>query len=140
MPTITLRVCCWSGAGGIKLYLFPCHLWFIVLVIAAECFILCWLVFYVRDEWDHGEIMYGDTSWIEDNWPDTFSEFIFPFPPCRCSVCWSLIDWQCWNIKCWDKFFFLSWIGLVNVVHLWYHAFINDWFSFIDYLCTNSYC
>ena len=29
----------------------------------------------------HGEIIYGDTSWIEDDCPDTFSEFIFPFPP-----------------------------------------------------------
>ena len=30
--------------------------------------------------------VYGDTSWIEDDCPDTFSEFIFPFPPCSCSV------------------------------------------------------
>ena len=28
----------------------------------------------------HGEIIYGDTSWIEDDCPDTFSEFIFLFP------------------------------------------------------------
>ena len=30
----------------------------------------------------HGEIIYGGTSWIEDDCPDTFSEFIFPFPLC----------------------------------------------------------
>ena len=28
----------------------------------------------------HGEIIYGDTSWIEDDCPDTFSEFNFLFP------------------------------------------------------------
>ena len=32
------------------------------------------------------ERLYGDTSWIEDDCPDTFSEFIFSFPPCSCSV------------------------------------------------------
>ena len=28
----------------------------------------------------------GYTSWIADNCPDTFSEFIFLFPSCSCSV------------------------------------------------------
>ena len=35
----------------------------------------------------HGEIIYGDTRWIEDDCPDTFYEFIFLFPaaaaPCH---------------------------------------------------------
>ena len=55
---------------------------------------------------------YGDTSWIEDDCHDTFSEFIFPFPSCRCSVSWFLIGWQCWNIKCRVKFFIKT-AGLV---------------------------
>ena len=29
---------------------------------------------------NHGEIIYGGTRWIEDDCPDTFSEFIFLFP------------------------------------------------------------
>ena len=30
----------------------------------------------------HGEIIYGDTRWIEDDCPDTFSEYIFLYPAC----------------------------------------------------------
>ena len=62
---------------------------------------------------EHGEIIYGGTSLIEDDCSDTFSEFIFPFPPCSCSVWWFLIGWQCWNIKCQVKFWFkqLDWFG-----------------------------
>ena len=30
--------------------------------------------------YDHGEIIYEDTSWIEDDCPNTFSEFIFLYP------------------------------------------------------------
>ena len=42
---------------------------------------------------DHGEIIYGDNSWIEDDCPDTFSEFIFLFPPAA-ALChdFSLVD------------------------------------------------
>ena len=32
-------------------------------------------------------LLYGDTSWIEDDCPDTFSEFIFLFPSCSFSLC-----------------------------------------------------
>ena len=41
----------------------------------------------------HGEIMYEDTSWIEDDCPDTFSEFIFHFFPVA-ALChdFSLVD------------------------------------------------
>ena len=41
----------------------------------------------------HGEIIYGDTRWIEDDCPDTFSEFIFLFPPAA-ALChdFSLVD------------------------------------------------
>ena len=41
----------------------------------------------------HGEIIYGDTRWIKDDCPDTFSEFIFPFPPAA-ALCddFSLVD------------------------------------------------
>ena len=47
-------------------------------------FFLCFgVIFYY---FDHGEIIYGGTRWIEDDCSDTFSEFIFPFPPCSCSV------------------------------------------------------
>ena len=28
----------------------------------------------------HGEIIYGDTTWIEDDCPVTFSEYIFLYP------------------------------------------------------------
>ena len=33
--------------------------------------------------------------------------------PCSCSVWWFLIGWQCWNMKCQDKFFLnqLDWFG-----------------------------
>ena len=30
----------------------------------------------------HGEIIYGDTRWIEDDCPATFSEYIFLYPAC----------------------------------------------------------
>ena len=30
----------------------------------------------------NGEIIYGDTRWIEDNCPATFSEYIFLYPAC----------------------------------------------------------
>ena len=41
----------------------------------------------------HGEIIYGDTSWIEDDCHDTFSEFIFLFPTAA-ALChdFSLVD------------------------------------------------
>ena len=31
---------------------------------------------------NHGEIIYGDTRWIEDDCPATFSEYIFLYPAC----------------------------------------------------------
>ena len=34
------------------------------------------------------DVYNGCTSWIEDDCPDTFSEFIFQFPSCSCSVSW----------------------------------------------------
>ena len=39
------------------------------------------------------ERLYGDTSWIEDDFPDTFSEFIFLFPAAA-ALCqnFSLVD------------------------------------------------
>ena len=48
---------------------------------------LLWAGFY------HGEIIYGDTSWIEDNCPDTFSDFFFHFLPAA-ALCddFSLVD------------------------------------------------
>ena len=41
----------------------------------------------------HGEIIYGDTSWIEDDCPDTFYEFIFLYLPAA-ALChdFSLVD------------------------------------------------
>ena len=30
----------------------------------------------------HGEIIYGGTRWIEDDFSATFSEYIFLFPAC----------------------------------------------------------
>ena len=51
--------------------------------------------------------------------PWHFFWIYFSISSCSCSVWWFLIGWQCWNIKCRDKFFFKSWIGLVNVVQLW---------------------
>ena len=57
------------------------------------------------------DVYNGCTSWIEDDCPDTFSEFIFLFPSCSCSVS-ALIGWQCWNIKCQVKFFIKT-AGLV---------------------------
>ena len=35
-----------------------------------------------EDGLDHGEIIYGDTRWIEDDCPATFSEYIFLYPAC----------------------------------------------------------
>ena len=37
----------------------------------------------------------------------------FPFPSCSRSVWWFLIGWQCWNLKCLDKFLLnqLDWFG-----------------------------
>ena len=57
--------------------------------------------------------VYGDRSLIEDDSPDTFSEFSFSISLCSCSVSWFLIGWQCWNIKCRIKFWFkqLDWFG-----------------------------
>ena len=31
---------------------------------------------------NHGEIIYGGTRWIEDDFSATFSEYIFLFPAC----------------------------------------------------------
>ena len=41
----------------------------------------------------HGEIMYEDTSWIEDDCPDTFSEFIFLFPLALQLLCVMISHW-----------------------------------------------
>ena len=35
-----------------------------------------------KDHNIHGEIIYGGTRWIEDDWSATFSEYIFLFPAC----------------------------------------------------------
>ena len=41
----------------------------------------------------HGETIYGDTSWIEDDCLDTFSDFFFLFP-LAAALChdFSLVD------------------------------------------------
>ena len=58
----------------------------------------------------HGEIIYGDTRWIEDDCPATFS------------ISCLLNDFSLVDRKCRAKFFILDdisrWIGLVNVVQL----------------------
>ena len=80
----------------------------------------------------HGEIMYEDTSWIEDDCPDTFflNLFFYFLLPCSCSVSWFLIGWQCWNIKCRVKFSLktLDWFGKCRaVVTTWGHQFFHSW-------------
>ena len=62
------------------------------------------------------DVYNGCTSWIEDDCPDTFSEFIFLFPSCSCSVWLTLTVLKHKMLR--QILFKNSWIGLVNGVHL----------------------
>ena len=62
--------------------------------------------------------MDGYTSWIEDDYPDTFSEFIFPILQLLCVMIshWLIVLKHKMPIQILHK---SRWIGLVSVVHLW---------------------